>query len=501
MRRRLRTFFRGVAEPVQLQFMDEVEDAFRSGAQVVVGSAPVAFGKTLIEDAVARWAMAKSGLGCHGAIVCHPNNALVAQYHAACPAFAVLHRKDSYRCVSGQDLSCVDRAQEMGSYCRSHGPRQKWDPQLCPYLQDLRTAQGGGSPLTSNYHIYLAHKLMNSRDFFIADEAHLVPAIIAGARATSLWRPVHGWTTPMYDAEDVRRWLTDDVPRADIDNSRALQMAWEVLVEGRPGYTVTCDTASYRNREDVERVLITPLDVRTLAQMWFPGGGSQRLLLLSATISKYEVADMGLDSRVVHYLRGGSRIPEDRRPLVYVPIANMTASVRARNLHAVRKFIEEISGPTGPHRGEKGLVHMPYKLAAEFRELVDGDPRYLFHGHTDKGAVLRKWYETAPDSDVGTILVGSGMYEGLNLIGDLARWQVLAVTPRPSLGDPANRHMYRYDRERYNWLTVRDMVQGYGRVCRGPTDKGTTYIVDTSAPQVLKSDMFRELLPLEVSGL
>jgi Rad3-related DNA helicase len=48
------------------------------------------------------------------------------------------------------------------------------------------------------------------------------------------------------------------------------------------------------------------------------------------------------------------------------------------------------------------------------------------------------------------------------------------------LADPLNKYFSQEDPEVYNAEVIRGVVQQSGRICRTPTDIGTTYILDAS---------------------
>lgn len=77
-------------------------------------------------------------------------------------------------------------------------------------------------------------------------------------------------------------------------------------------------------------------------------------------------------------------------------------------------------------------------------------------------------------------MVGSGMYEGLDLAGDSGRWQVITKVPYPSLEDPVTRYLMEQDEEYYHWETIKQLLQASGRICRKLDDYGVTYVVDSS---------------------
>jgi Rad3-related DNA helicase len=146
----------------------------------------------------------------------------------------------------------------------------------------------------------------------------------------------------------------------------------------------------------------------------------------------------------------------------------------------VKRFLDENS--------DKGFIHAPYALANKLREHFQDHPRVLFHNSSDKMKVFKEYCETP-----GTVLVASGMYEGVSLDEDLARWQLILKVPWPSLTEPAMEYLAKEDGEYYANRTIKDVVQTYGRVCRGADDYGATYILDATFVRLFKQ--YRHLFP------
>ena len=90
-------------------------------------------------------------------------------------------------------------------------------------------------------------------------------------------------------------------------------------------------------------------------------------------------------------------------------------------------------------------------------------------------------------------MVASGMYEGIDLADDLARWQVICKVPWANLTEPAMQYLAQQDPEGYANEAARLVVQAYGRVCRNPNDFGETFIVDRSFRRLYND--YRELFP------
>ena len=77
-----------------------------------------------------------------------------------------------------------------------------------------------------------------------------------------------------------------------------------------------------------------------------------------------------------------------------------------------------------------------------------------------------------------TVLISPSMTEGVDLKGELSRFQILCKVPYPWLGDPiVKKRMYKFP----NWYplqTAMTVVQSIGRSIRNEKDTAITYILD-----------------------
>ena len=78
-----------------------------------------------------------------------------------------------------------------------------------------------------------------------------------------------------------------------------------------------------------------------------------------------------------------------------------------------------------------------------------------------------------------TVLLSPSMQEGVDLKGDLSRFQILCKVPYPYLGDK----LVKKRMNRWQWWyplqTAKTIVQSVGRSVRSDTDSAVTYILDS----------------------
>ena len=117
----------------------------------------------------------------------------------------------------------------------------------------------------------------------------------------------------------------------------------------------------------------------------------------------------------------------------------------------------------------------------------------MWHDKDDK----EEQYKRFRKSTEPRVLVGCGLSEGIDLVEDAGRFQIIGKVPYPSLADNFMKHILQKDKMNhtnvYQWMTIRTIIQAYGRISRTETDYGKTYILDISFLALLKQ--YKHLFP------
>ena len=83
------------------------------------------------------------------------------------------------------------------------------------------------------------------------------------------------------------------------------------------------------------------------------------------------------------------------------------------------------------------------------------------------------------DREDGSIIIAPAMHEGLDLKGDLSRFQIICKVPYPSFQDNEQLKIrMQLSQDYYNWLTALKLVQSYGRSIRAEDDWADTFVLD-----------------------
>ena len=325
----------------------------------------------------------------------------------------------------------------------------------------------------------------------IFDEAHNLLGMLRDLASKKLWKKEYGYPGYLKSYRDLRKWVDDALEERPGDQKLTILKA--DLDSGANQYLVEAAEEPYFGKM-APCLKLLPIDTSKQPPLLWPNGKVKKIVLLSATIGPQDLHQLGLAKKRVCWIETESPIPAKNRPLIIETGFNVSAQATAADTLAL---VERIGQIAALHPNEKGVIHATYSQAKTLQGYLPEaiKKRILVHDKGDKSAQYARFLDSPAAS--GTILLAAGMHEGLDLVGDLARWQVIAKIPWPNLGEPAYKWLSESDPDRYGWEALKLVIQAYGRVCRTPTDRGITYCLDRSFER-LNLDMsptwFREAI-------
>lgn len=419
------TFFTGTPRECQLEALLEMERTWHQ-YDVFVIRAPVGAGKSRIAHCLASWAHETFS---QGSTILTPTNLLVQQY-----------------CDEFSDLATLKRINAYPSRAAYESARQAL------FKSPLKVL---------NYYSYLAHRAYSP--IALVDEAHGLVPFLQDKEAVRLWThltPVPEWC---WTVDALAAWA------AGHDDKKLNKLA-KKLAQHPDTYVVERVTEEFRGH-DREAIKLLPLTPRSNRPILWPPRTVRKLVFMSATFHAEDLYDLGLDGRRVKVIDCASPIPVEQRPVIYAPVGSLGRAHRSRTMPGLVTAIESLL----QRHPERGVIHATYGLAREIRSSLGGHPRLVWHTHSNKDRVYREWLAGAGRDD--KVLVACGLSEGIDLAGDRARWQAVTKLMFPDMSDVAVAAKLQLRPTWYAWRAARDLQQQIGRVCRGPTDYGITYIL------------------------
>lgn len=155
-----------------------------------------------------------------------------------------------------------------------------------------------------------------------------------------------------------------------------------------------------------------------------------------------------------------------------------------KNMH---KVIETIDAIMDEHKNEKGIIHAGnYRITKEILESSSREvQRRLIGKGGGRGLSNEELFKMHAESPNPTVLVSPSMYEGIDLKGELSRFQIIVKLPWPNLQDSR----VKVKKSDWGWYTdqmMKKVIQATGRSTRSEEDYSTTYILDLSFANVWK---------------
>jgi Rad3-related DNA helicase len=517
--------------------------AFESGTRTVFLYAPVGSGKSLIHLLAAR----ESG----SAYITTPQVMLVDQYgHDSGDTgkfrglAKTLYGRRNYPCPHVRERRRGNRnATADGAPCtyREGWPRACPELQRCPYYLGRHEAQLASTTVTTLAYAVLGVMRRVSRQvevedgqasesvgttsvlgpgwrersLLVVDEAHGLPEDLVTFFAVEVGKE----TLPGFDfggiekSEDPLQFMREQLPpyllrllegfkELRVSEYGGTEAELQALDEQRKLIQRTQRFIENLARDDV--AWVHTYEAMPPKHRWRPLSAapfagplwehSSRILLSSATFFGFDTLERALG------LPGPFQVIEvpDTFPATSAPI-HLVGSVTLRKdtmAAQLPEVVRELSRIASLHTNQRGLVHCnAYQIRNFIEKHADEtlSRRLVFHSRDDRNASLQGWMkESRPDS----IFVAVAMSEGLDLGGDLARWQVIVKAPFPNLGDPwvLRRRDEPGGRAWYAQQAVIDILQACGRIMRSHDDRGTTYILDKNAGALLRRNW--DALPL-----
>ena len=518
--------------PIQEDILNALERVYRDSDRFryVLIEAGTGVGKSAIAKAIA----AVEG----DAYVLTATKQLQDQYvRDFAPEAATVKGKFNYKCSKDEEYSCAH------GKCMAKGnaglQRECEGKGECPYANALKAAQGAELFVTS-YAYFLSHSRLaktvapksnpiSRRKAVIIDECHLLEDQLCSSAAITLSqrRLNNDYGLMALIADDPAKLigfnqeLTEDGYEANADwlglvhsllqllraNLSAELEALSSLDRGR----LTVDQLAKASPKEVKRLAfklrsvndlinrldgflalddksnwlvtakdgeltIQPIRVGTLFKDLVDEFAEQRVVMMSATIldKRQYVKDLGLDPEHVAVITRESTFPAWRSPIVSAPVGSMSYA----NLpDTMPRIVEKVKEILAAHPNEKGIIHTStYNVAKYITSSLKSSRLLYLSNPADTNEFLLTEHAR---SRRPTVLVSPSMMAGVDLAGELARFQVVVKLPFASMADPRVKRCMAEDRGWYAVKTMRNLAQACGRATRSEDDWAVTYVLDS----------------------
>lgn len=237
------------------------------------------------------------------------------------------------------------------------------------------------------------------------------------------------------------------------------------------------------DQNGVTRILVEPIWGNEYLKELF-WDKYDHVIFMSGTILNIDIFNflMGIKEDENKYLSLPCPFDAEKRPIVYLKFGKMSYHEKTDTFKRAVPIIKRI---LDKNKEYKGIIHSGnYGLSEWIRKSIK-DKRLLIHESKTREKTLVQHLESEDE----TVLVSPSMMTGVDLKDELSRFQIILKVPFPNLQSSKIKKRLETRPDWYNWRTLIDVLQSYGRSIRNEEDWAETYILDTCFDQVIKKDV------------
>ncbi len=513
--------------PQQNEILDFVKESVDNDKKFMMIDAPTGVGKSYAAVMIADWYSKEVNVDSKFDIITN-TKLLQDQYTRDFDFMASLKGSNSYWCRTNM-MQCGESKtlnKVKGKKCGT-----------CPHTIASSQFQRERIGLT-NYHLLTAYAMYapdklaeRSANVLIIDEAHFFEEAFCdfvssmfserSLEKLGIWEPwmagdLDGITSPTQLSAYVSKVI---IPRLVSHMTNLIEDAKETRAKKKRAELVSradhCDKAMCKyNRfindeenyttnwvfeKDLDqngktRILVEPIWGNAyMKEMFF--NKYDHVIMMSGTILDPSMMEflMGLDDDEYSYLELPCPFKPKNRPIIYVKFGKMSYYDKKETFKTAIPVMKKILEKNKDH---KGIIHTGnYQFSDWIRRNIKDD-RLLIHDSSTREKSLDHHIK----SEFETVLVSPSMMNGIDLKDDLSRFQVILKVPFPNLQSSKTKRRLETKPDWYNWKTLIEIMQAYGRSVRSEDDWAETYVLDACFDQVLQKRVpqyFRDALKIK----
>ena len=502
----------------QAEALTAIQAAFNKGKKFVILHADTGVGKTHIaktlgnaskevpqgfKDSVTSYAVfgengsdlvrGISPFGCYALTI---TKSLQDQYETTFNNTGILKGQTNYQCDVDTDLM-VDVAPCLHSKTLK---MQCWRENRCPYY-NKRNEMLQAKFSVLNYSMFFAlPEHLKTREIMVCDEgSELEDQLVSQftceidipflMKTSTLVSPfpseknsarIMSWLQNLSievtkSIESYKSWfgeskrdantLTFAKKRTEYTRLNSLQNSLDLLVG-------SYYDSEYIIQREEKIIRFIPLKVNVLSKRLFQY--AEKVVILSATIIDPAAYCKSLGIEDYEYIHIDTDFDPEKSP-IYVMVKQRLNYANLKTM--LPELVKQIKGIMEHHKNEKGLIHTHTQFIADYiRENIHSN-RLLCR---EAGVKNEDILEIHAASEEPTILVSPSMSYGVDLAGDLGKFQIIMKAPWLPTKDPRVEKLMKSDKVWYGNAMLKTLVQASGRSVRSAEDECETYILDGS---------------------
>jgi Rad3-related DNA helicase len=499
----------------QTTILTKIEKAFGGGKKFVIVNAPTGVGKSFISPTLANSSreisqsfkdsvddytifsedgpslMPNDSFGCYALTI---TKALQDQYKNTFNETGVLKGQSNYQCKVDEELS-VDVApciyvKGMKNDC--------WKANKCPYYNQ-RNNMLKSRFAALNYSMFFSlPEHLKRREILVCDEGSEleeqlvsqftcevdIPFLVKTNTPVSSF-PVQETPTKVLNwLSELLRNVSNNVEsykeyfkegkndpmeftkkKGEYSKLLNLQSSLEILIQ-------TYYDSEYLIERVDKKIKFIPLKVDKLSRFLFDH--ADKVVIMSATIIDPPNFCRTLGITDYEYIEVDSAFDSEKAPIYILASQKLNFKNMNDMLPKLAKQVEEL---LAEHKDEKGIIHTHTQFITDYIRNNVKSSRLLCR---EGGVRNEELLDIHEQSDEPTVLVSPSMTYGVDLKGDLGKFQILLKAPWLPTKEIRIEKLMKIDKDWYSNQMLKTLIQACGRGIRSVDDECVTYILDGS---------------------
>lgn len=483
--------------------------------------APVGSGKSLIGVTYSRW---KAGgaieAANHKGFILTPQKILQQQYMNEFSTNELIQAKQlfgksNYMCEKGP-VPCSIGESVLKCNCTCYKAKRNELAQSPTAIMNYASA----------FSFFTYTGVLKPRKTMVIDECHNLETVLVDFNTVSITESRCGKLGIAFPGQDIMGsaesaldWINQALLPHLHDAIEDLAAQIEDAVEGDPSVAglakemqanlnlagAVCSVPQLLEKFEEQYIIYQATDREWTIKPLYAKGGfanikpyAEDFLLMSGTIPNKEqfCHDLGIELADVDFMSLDSAFPAENRPVVFLPVMKMNYQWSS-DVDGLSNMENMLNTILSMHATENGVIHTAsFAVAKWVIEVLERKGTHKVYHHnptdgetTDREVAIKNFLNATQPS----ILVSPSVTEGLDLKGDLGRFNIVAKLPFPFLGDAWIKRRMEISNQWYTQRTLIDLMQACGRTTRSNTDSSTFYILDSSWYHLLQTS--RKFIP------
>jgi Rad3-related DNA helicase len=230
---------------------------------------------------------------------------------------------------------------------------------------------------------------------------------------------------------------------------------------------------------------IKPIFIRNL---FYTIKNSEKHLFMSATISpSYISRTLSIKKELIKHIVVDSTFEKENKKVFFFNTHNLNyyTTNDERCISEICDFTNEL---IEQHINDKGIVLTPSFLINEkiSSYILKNNKSVKLFEHK-RGENLTQVLKSFKQYKKPSVLISPSLFVGVDLPGDISRYQIMIKSPFYSLADKRIAYILKRYPDIYNTMTLFRILQGFGRSTRDESDYSITYCLDTHIHRLFSS--------------